>query len=405
MERTTAGDDQILRDLARRLCVQWGRTPARPAKRGLSPIYGIELPPLPVHHPPEIDAEGIPFIDLSDPQQVVAPFNSLLEVLADVAELSEPAIMYRAAQLALTGTGGDPWTGGGHRVMADRLKRRGQRHTYRPWAYLVGRRAAGRVLAELTDADLMRDPYPAFAYDLLAPDLLMPEPGPLPDSIPRPWRPASVSSYDTRGWCEEAQDALENYCTRLTSEPDFVLGEVSDWGSLEWGLPREERRLYPLHLRGTNAFGLPVRAASLEGGGSAYLYPNRAGTTWRHGELIVRGFEMHNNAPFLEWIAFHPGAAEALGWEPVERQRFAWRGSDGTWRARTDYSVRGLLSHDPPAHSYVAEVWRVVLSQRGREDVERRFGPLVRRLTVTRIQPASRREGTPEQQTTVRGDV
>lgn len=404
VERATARDDQILRDLARRMCVQWGRPPARPVKRDLSPLYGMELPPLPSHQPPEIDAEGIPFIDRTDPQQVVAPFNNLLEVLAEVADLSEPAVMYRASQLALTGTG-DPWTDGGHRAMADRLKRRGQRHTYRPWAYLVGRRAAGRVLADLTDADLVHEPYPAFAFDLLAPDLLMLEPSPLPDSVPLPWRPASVSSYDTRGWCEEAQEALEHYRVSLVSEPDFVLGEVSDWGSLEWGLPREERKLDPTHVRGTNAFGLPVRAASVESGGSAYWYPDRADSTWRQDELIVRGFEMLNNAPFLTWIAFHPGAGEALGWEPIEGQRFAWRGSDGNWRARTDYSVRGLLSHDPPAHSYVAEVWRVVLSHRGREDVERRFGPLVRRLTVTRIQPASRREGTPEQRTTARGDI
>lgn len=404
VERATAAEDQILRDLARRICVLWGQSPATPAKRDLSPLYGMQLPPLPIHQPPELDAEGVPFVDLRDPQQVVAPFNNLLETLAEVAELPESAIMYRASQLALAGTG-DPWTDGGHRAMADRLKRRGQRHTYRPWAYLVGRRAAGRVLADLTDADLVGGAYPAFTFELLAPDLLMLEPGPLPDSVPRPWRPASVSSYDTRGWCEEAQDALEHYRVNLTSEPDFVLAEVSDWGSLEWGLPREERKLVPIQLRGFDSAGLPVRAAAIEDGGSAYWYPSTADFAWPHGELIVRGFEMLNNSPFLRWIAFHPSAAEALGWEPITGQRFAWRGSDGDWRARTDYLVRGLLSHDPPAHSYVAEVWRVVLSQGGREEVEDTFGPLVRRLIVTRIQPASRREGTPEQRTTARGDV
>ncbi|MGO4362279.1 hypothetical protein [Terrabacter sp. RAF57] len=404
VERATAGDDQILRDVARRICLQWGRPAARAVRRDLSPLYVLELPTLQMHQPPEIDAEGIPFVDLNDPQQVVAPFNNLMEVLADVAELSQPAVMYRASQLALTPTG-DPWTDGGHRAMADRLKRRGQMHTYRPWAYLVGRRAAGKVLAELTDAALVRDPYPSFTFDLLAPELLLVEPGPLSDSVPQPWRPATVSSYDNRGWCEEAQQALEHYRASLTSAPDFVLGEHSDWGSLEWGLPREERKMDPIHVRGTNAFGLPVRAPSVESGGSAYWYPGRAATTWRHNELIVRGFEMFNNSPFLRWLAFHPGAAEALGWAPIEGQRFAWRGSDGNWRARTDYSVRGLLSHGPPAHSYVAEVWRVVLSQFGREEVERRFGPLARRLTVTRIQPASRREGTSEQRTTAHGDI
>lgn len=404
VERATAAEDQILRDLARRICVRWGRIPITPAKRDLSPLYGLQLPPLPIHQPPELDAEGVPFIDLGDPQQVVAPFNNLLEALAEVAELPESAIMYRASQLALAGTG-DPWTDGGHRAMADRLKRRGQRHTYRPWAYLVGRRAAGRVLADLTDAGLVDGVYPAFRFELLAPDLLMFEPRPLHDSVPRPWRPASVSSYDTRGWCEEARDALEHYRVSLTSEPDFVLAEASDWASLEWGLPREERKVDPIQLRGFNSAGLPVRAAAVEEGGSAYWYPSMADLTWRHGELIVRGFEMLNNAPFLRWIAFHPGAAEALDWEPIAGQRFAWRGSDGDWRARTDYLVRGLLSHDPPAHSYVAEVWRVVLSRRGREEVEGMFGPPVRRLVVTRIQPASRREGTPERRTTAQGDV
>jgi hypothetical protein len=366
-------------------------------------MYRLELPPLPIHQPPEIDAEGIPFIDSSDPQQVVAPFNTLLEVLAEVAELSVPAVMYRAAQLALAPMG-DPWTDDGNRGMADRLKRRGQRHTYRPWAYLVGRRAAGRVLAELVDADLLSDPYPAFAFELLAPDLLMLRPGPLSPSIPQPWRSGTPSSHDTRGWCEEAQGALEHYRGSLNSEREFVLAETSEWGSLEWRLPREERKLRPATVRVVDASGLSVLVASVENGGGACSYLDRADTTW-HNELIFSGFEMLNNAPFLRWIAFHPGAAEDLGWEPVHGQRFAWRGTDGSLRASTQYLAKGLLSHDPPSHSYVAEVWRVVLSQRGLQDVERRFGSLIRELSVTRILPASRRDGTEERRTTARGHV
>jgi hypothetical protein len=404
VESATSGDDQILRDLARRVCVQWGLKPATPPRRDLSPVYEMEFPPLQAHLPPELGAEGVPFIDSSDPQQVVAPFNTLLAMLAEVAEVSASAMMYRASLFALEGTG-DNWTDGGHHAMSTRLKRRGQMHTYRPWAYMVGRRAAGRVLAELTDAGNTPEPYPAFGSGLLAPDLLMLEPGPLPDSVPRPWRPDSVASYDTRGWCDEAQDALTHYRDRAVSEAEVVLGEVSDWISLEWGRPREERKLFPTRMRGVDALGMPFRASSVERGGSAYWYPEGTDTDWHHDELLVQGFEMLNNAPFLEWLAFHPTAAGALGWEPVDGQRFAWRGPEGGWRARTDYFARGLLSHNPPARSYVGELWRVVLSQRGREDVERRFGSLARRLTVTRTLPPSRRDGTPEQRTTAHGDV
>lgn len=404
VERTTVGDDQILRDLARQICVQWGRTPARPPGRQLSPVYRMTFPSLPTHKPPELDAEGVPFVDTHDPQQVVAPFNDVLGFLAEAAGLSQSAVMYRASQLAQETTG-SRWTDIGPRALGERLKRRGQRHTYRPWAYMVGRRATGRVLADLADAGLTPDHYPAFAFELLAPQLLMLEPSPLSDSVSRPWRPDSVSSYDTRRWCDEAQDALAHYRVNLVSAPDFVLAEVSDWGSLEWGLPREERKLVPVHMRPVRPQGMPVQAPSVERGTSATWYPDRTGTYWHHEQLVIRGYERFTNAPFFEWIAFHPGAAAALGWEPIAGQRFAWKGPDGEWRARTDYSARGLLSHDPPAHSYVGEVWQVFLSQRGREDVERKFGAIARQLSVTRIMPASRREGTPEKRATAKGEV
>ncbi len=398
VERTTGGDDQILRDLGGRVCVRWGRQPVSPPTRHLSPIYRMSLPPLPTRRPPEVDAEGINFVDRSDPQQVVAPFCTLLGRLAEPAGTTRSAVLHRASQLALAGTG-DSWTDDGHRAMAARLKRRGQAHTFRPWAYMVGRRAAGRVLAEMIDAGVLSVLHPAFALGLLAPDLLMFEPGPLPDSLPRPWRPESASMYDNRGWCDETQDALGHYMDSLVSDPYCVLAELSDWASLEWERPREERELVPIHLRGHDSFGLPVRAPSAESSGSAAWYLDPGGSDWHQDELIVRGFESVSNAPFLEWVAFHPVAARALGWDPIEGQLFAWRGPDGAWRARSEYSVHGLLSHSPPAHNYVAEVWRVILSQRGLKETERRFGPLVRRLTVTRSVPA-RRDGASEQRVT-----
>jgi hypothetical protein len=405
VEGATVGDDQILRDLARRVCIEWEMPPRRPpARRGLSPSYGLDLPPLRIHQPPELDANGVPFIDISDPQQVIAPFNNIVEEIAEATGLSVSAAMHRASQFARTSSG-NRWTDAGHRAMADRLKRRGQRHIYRPWAYLVGRRAIGRVLAELTDAGLMGDSYPAFEWGLLAPDLLMLEPQPLPASIPQPWRPAATSSYDTQGWCEETQDAVEHYCECISGEPVFVLGETSKWVSLEWGLPHEEREVTPMRVLGNEVFGLAVQVASVESGGSACSYPESAEGAWCHQELMFRGFEQFSNAPFLLWIAFHPGAAEALDWEPLAGQRFAWRGRDGAWRVRTEYLARGLLSHSPPVHTFVAEVWRVVLSNRGREEVEDHFGPITRRLTVTRNKPEDRRAGTPEQKSSGYSDL
>jgi len=404
VEAEVSGKDQILRDLALRVCALWGRTPSMPDRRALSGVYQMAFASMPTHLPPEVDAEGIPFVDVSDPQQVVAPFNKLLEVFADHAGLSASSMMHRASQLALTPVG-DAWTDNGHRAMSDRLKRRSQRHIYRPWAYLVGRRAAGQVLADLVDAGIVPEPYPSLAFELLAPDLVLDVPGPISDSMPRPWRPASTSSYDTRGWCDEVEEAAAHYRTSVVSAGNFLLAEVSDWASLEWGLPEEKRRLLPMQVRGRSALGSPITTQSVEGGGSAYWYPDGTDLDWDHKELIVRGWEMFNNAPYLRWIALHPHAASALGWRPIDGQRFAWEGADGKWRARTDYLARGLLSHGPPAHSYVAEGWQVFLSREGRAEVEHRFGSVDRRLTVLRKLPANRREETDEVRSTARIDL
>ena len=69
-------------------------------------------------------------------------------------------------------------------------------HTYRPWAYMAGRRALGIVLAELLDAGAIGSPRClAFEFGLIDERLTQIETLPIDPSMPQPWRPDGTPTY------------------------------------------------------------------------------------------------------------------------------------------------------------------------------------------------------------------
>jgi hypothetical protein len=388
-------DDAICRDLARRLARRYGLPTDSPAPRPLPDAYRLEFPPLPERSAPEVDAEGVPHLDRHDPQHMVAPFDLLLRMLADRAGLDEDTVLYRAASIA---RGLDmPWIRGGHREQARRLKSRGQRHGYRPWAYMAGRRALGLVLAELLDARMLGAPPPLPSYSLGLVDeaLIHVEAVPLDESTPPPWRPSGSSSYDVRDWCRETSDAVDAYAAAISAAPTYVLAEKSEWRALEWGTPEETRQIRAGHGEGSPAgLVLPTRARWERTITPAGTYPNLADVDWSDQPLVVQAWELYSDPPYLNWLALHPAVPTQLGWVQ-DGDLFAWRGEDGAWRARTVRRVRGQLSHSPPAHTYCAEVWQVILSDIGLAELRQRFGPIDRELEIERELPARPREDRP----------
>lgn len=389
-------DDGISRDLARRFASVYALPIAQPPQRSLPDTYRLELPRLPKRAAPELDPEGVPYLDLHDPQQVVAPFDALLRMLASHAGLEEEAVLYRAASIARALN--MPWIRGGHREQARRLKARGQRHTYRPWAYMAGRRALGIVLAELLDAKVLGTPPPLPSYYLGLVDeaLLHVEPAPLDESNPQPWRQPDTSSYDVRGWCHETSDAVNAYSVAISAAPTYVLAEASEWCTLEWGKPVEARKVRTEHGEGSpNGLIVASRKRWEQTYKPAGFYPDLDDVDWVNQPLVVEGWEPHTDPRYLNWLALHPAVADQLDWIP-DGELFGWCGADGFWRARTILRVRGQLSHAPPAPTYCAEVWQVILSDRGLAEVSREFGPLRRELELERQLPPRPREDRPD---------
>lgn len=389
------GPDAICRCLARHLADRYSQTVAEPPKRGLPGVYHLALPPLRRRRVPILDSEGIPHLDVHDPQQVVAPFDRPLAWAAQGAGLKQAAVLNRAAMIATAID--EPWLRRGHRAQASRLKTRGQMHAYRPWAYMAGRRALGIVLAELLDADELGPSTGQLAYELGLVDerLTQLEVLPIDQSMPQPWRPGTVRAFDVRSWCDETPDAAHVYATATAVATPYVLAESSEWRGLEWGRPEETRTVRAAHGKSAEQATGPTQQAWEQTWAGASRYPDHLLLDWTDEELIVHGYEEHSDARWLDWVAFHPSAAARLGWTVDPDELFAWYGPDGTWRARTLRRAHGQLSHQPPGTAACAEGWQVVVSDIGHAELLTVFPLMTRTLYLSRKLPANRRESRP----------
>ncbi|MFJ1859961.1 hypothetical protein ACIOHA_21915 [Streptomyces anulatus] len=386
--------DGISRDLARRFARRYQIVLEKPLRQARPAAYGLTLPPLPERTVPEEDRHGTPHLDPYNPRHMLGPFDVALQVLSNASGLADSAVLHWAASIARSNA--DRWTEGGHRAHAQRLTSRQQRHSYRPWAYMVGRRALGAVLGELLDADALGDPSALHAYyfGLVDEQMVTVEAQPLPEWLPPIWRPEGTSSYDVKNWCAEAGPAAVGYARAYAVARPYVLAERGQWCSLEWGRPEEERRIRTTHSNVFSAiFDLPKRRAWEAFHAEIDRYPASRSLDWADKELVVHGYEDWTDARHRDWLALHPAVAAELGWKHDPCELFTWRGEDGQWRARTALLVRGNLSHQPPRHATCTETWQVQLSETGYAELNRAFPKLKRALTVSRTLPASRRKG------------
>ncbi|MFD9657107.1 hypothetical protein [Streptomyces mirabilis] len=398
LQTAATGADGISRDLARRLAHRHDLQPEEAPHRSLPAAYDLVLPSLPERTIPEQDRHGIPHLDLHNPHHLLAPFDIPLQRLADMAGLEHSSVLYRAASVIKFST--DRWNQGGHRAQAQRLSSRQQFHTYRPWAYMAGRRALGTVLGELLDAGALGElpALPSYGLGLVDENIVTIEPWPLPAWLPLIWRPGGTPVYAIENWCDEVDRAMDEYKRSYSAARPYVLAEHGRWCSLEWGKPEEERRITTTHgIKFDGSLYLPKRHPWEVFHSEFDSYPGGQGLDWLDRELVVHGHEDWTDAQYHDWLALHPAAAAALGWCYDPSELFTWRGSDGQWRARTVLLIRGQLSHQPPRHAHCTQTWQVQLSEKGHSELSDLFPGLKRTLTVTRTLPARRRYNRSEE--------
>ncbi|MDJ0004807.1 ATP-binding protein [Rhodococcus fascians] len=376
--------DAINRHLAAQALSLNGLDSPMPPRVDLPSLYGIDLPPLPNREIPELDRRGVPFIDASDPQQIIAPYDAVLRAVAGHANINAGTLYYRAASLGQAIP--NRWTDGGHNAHFERLSSRGTRHVYRPWAYMIGRRGYGSVLAELIDAHVLPHGPQSLWLSVVVDDILnWIAPHPLDQTTPLPWRAPDSKDYASEEWCDQTKSAAAHYAAQFAN--NHVLCEDSEWRWLTWETPEETRRVRTRHgkVRTSTLFTAnPVTPTIETTIFSATGYPALPDLSWSYEELVVRGRPSHSDPERFDWLALHPAVADVLGWS-VSDTAFEWIGNDGLWRARSIFHVRGQLSHRPPSDATCAEVWQVVLSDQGWSELAAKFSDLERTVKVNRV--------------------
>lgn len=389
LQVAAVSDDAINRHLASRVLTLNGLQPATAPTADLPAFYEIELPPLPKREIPALDRRGVPFVDTTNPQQVIALYDEVLDCVASDVDIEARTLYYRAASLGQAKP--ERWTMGGHKAHSELLSRRGNRHVYRPWTYMIGRRGCARVLAELIDARVLphglRSPWLGILFD----DILnWITPHPLDQTTPTPWRAPDSKDYATKEWCDQTQPAVEHYAAQFAG--NHILSENSMWRWLTWETPKEIRRVRSRYRKPVTTLLTAEPASAIETTAySATDYLRLPDLTWSNEELVVRGRSYHSDTERVEWLALHPAVADALGWTRSDTV-FEWIGNDGGWRARSVLRVRGQLSHDPPAKITCAEVWQVVLSDQGWAELAARLTNLERTVKVNRVLKQDARE-------------
>jgi hypothetical protein len=378
--------DGICRYLARRAAARHHLEITRAAPRPLPAAYQLSMPPVPPPKPPVCNKHGVPYIDMHNPSEVLAPWDHLLRRLAVTAGIDEATVLHRAASLASSQS--DAWLRGGQPAQAQRLQRRQQLHPYRLWSYMAGRRAIAQVLAELSDAGRLGqapEDLPS-VLGLIDTRLARIYPQPVPAWIPRPWRPPGTAEHDTAGWCAETGEAIQEYRGAYTAARPFVLAEAAEWHCLEWDVPTEYRTLVTLPRNRA----LPSDITELTDiawdlrTDAATDYPHFGNPASGDTRLVVRGLPQYSDAAHMEWLALHPRIGTRLGWVHDANELFTWNGPDGRWRARSTLFQRGQLGHRPLASTVCTQTWQLQLSEPGRAELYAEFPYLATYLYVSR---------------------
>ncbi|MFC9470974.1 hypothetical protein ACFTS5_02195 [Nocardia sp. NPDC056952] len=396
--RAAVGSDGICRDLAANIGHIYGIRLPRPSAQALPTAYNLVLPTPAARTLPELDHRGVPYLDLHDPRQLVAPFDQALELLAHWSSLPVSALLYRAARVAASSS--DRWIAAGHQGQAELLNARQQRLGYRPWAYMAGRRGLATVLAELADAGLLDNiPFPRSHHlGLIDERLVGIEPDSWPDTMPLPWIAETSPVRDFRRWCAETGQATEQYIDDYLNSGHYILAERGSWRILDLGLPEEDRSLYTLHDSSSWPLLRPrARPWELNFDG-AQRYPESPDLEWSWEELVVHGHEHSSDAVEMTWLALHPAVGERLGWRHDTRKLFTWTGHDGRWRARSLLFAQGDLTHTSHRDVASTHTWQVQLSDAGYSELVGVWPVLRRELQVDRRLPPNRRDGRPDEQ-------
>jgi len=307
----------------------------------------------------------LPEVDISDPRDLIKPFEFLIKILSEESGIDESNLIYRAYSIMKQIGREKEWTAEYEKKLRNHLEEICLKYSYPRPRVIVARRAIMHVANELIDSGTMDDrriqnllsshDYAVqFFAEIAKPEFIQTIKERNFGGVGNDW-------LDRIGESERLKESLLDY-----NENFKIVAEYNQMVNLDWGSPTEEY-MYQIALNdelneddnyifGSVFHQLSRNYHDMRGGG--------------HFIVVIRDHRFDQFDLKSQWIAINPVLARYLGWEPELVKLFAWKNSEGELMAESIYWSNGNMNMAPRKNGEVGEGWFIIVSKNGLEQIK-----------------------------------
>lgn len=350
--------DYLLRENARQILSELGEDIPDIKSIELPIVYSLHLPePQRLETNKEVD-RYFPSIDITNPRDLIRPFNSLISILSEESGIDESNLIYRAYSIMKEIGHEEEWTVEFEKKLRNHLEEISLKYSYTRPRVIVARRAIMHVTNELIDSGTIDDEKIRRIF--ISQDYAVSH----FNVIERPEFIQIIKERDFGGvgndWIERIGESKRLNESLLSYNETFkIIAEYNRVKNLDWGSPTEEY-MYQLavndkldksenYIFGSIFHQLSSNYHNISGGG--------------HFIIIICDHRFDRFDIKSNWIAINPTLARHLGWLPEPSKLFAWKNSKGELMAESIYWSNGNIQMNPKKDVEVGEGWLVVVSE------------------------------------------
>jgi len=350
--------DYLLREHAKQILNELGEDIPASNNIALPSVYSLHLPePQTLEINKEVDPY-YPNVDITNPRDLIRPFEFLIRVLSKESGIDESNLIYRAYSIMKEIGNKEEWTAQYEKKLRNHLEENSLKYSYPRPRVIVARRAIMHVTNELIDSgtiddEKLRDIF--ISHDYAVSHF---------NEMEKPEFIQTIKERDFGGvgndWIERIGESKRLNESLLSYKETFkIIAEYNQVKDLDWGSPTEEY-MYQLavndkldksenYIFGSVFHQLSSNYHNISGGG--------------HFIILIRDHRFDRFDIKSNWIAINPALARHLGWFPEPRKLFAWKNSKGELMAESIYWANGNIQMNPRKDAEVGEGWFVVVSE------------------------------------------
>ena len=358
VENLALSKDYLLRENAKLILKELGEEILASKKIDLPIIYSFHLPePQTLEINKEVDLY-YPNVDITNPRDLLRPFEFLIKVLSKESGIEESNLVYRANLIMKEIGNEEEWTVEYEQKLRNHLKEISLKYSYPRPRVIVARRAIMHVTNELVDSgtideEKFQDIFTSHDYAVSH-----------FNEIEKPEFIQAIKERNLDGvgnnWIERIGESKRLNESLLSYKENFkIIAEYNQVKNLDWGSPTEEY-MYQIAVNDkwdkseNYIFGSVFHQLSSN-------YHDISGV----GRFItvIRDHRFDRFDIKSNWIAINPELAVCLDWIPELTKLFAWKNSKGELMAESIYWSNGNIQMNSRKDSEVGEGWLVVVSE------------------------------------------